>query len=93
MFMVALDYYDSIFRSNNLSCFIFLLPYTHKTGSLRSYIYSLLSLYILWYADPLLATTAKQTVDNGRYYATARKQQQRNGAFCAIRAEVLQAGQ
>jgi hypothetical protein len=25
----------------------------------------------------------------GRYYATARKQQNRNGFFCAVRAEML----
>jgi hypothetical protein len=28
-------------------------------------------------------------LDNGRYYAAARKQQQRNGVFCPDRAEML----
>jgi hypothetical protein len=29
---------------------------------------------------------------NGRYYAAARKQQERTGVFCAVRADILQVG-
>jgi hypothetical protein len=40
---------------------------------------------VLWHVDALL--------DNGSYQTAAHKQQQRNGVFCAVRAEMLQSGQ
>jgi hypothetical protein len=47
--------------------------------------------FILWHVDPLQGNDCE--MDNGRYYATSHKQQQKNGVFCAFRADMLLAGQ
>jgi hypothetical protein len=41
-------------------------------------------IHILWHVDQLLGNDRKTN-----YYTTARKQQKRNGVFCAIHDETL----
>jgi hypothetical protein len=42
---------------------------------------------------PVARQRPRNKLDNGRYYAMARKQKQWKGVFCAVCAEMLVAGQ